>query len=143
MGDFLFTSRAWSDYLYWQTQDKKTLKRINTLLRDIERPGFRFKHFQGNVQRLICFAVHHRAANHQLGDFFCKGNHSFAMFFVQCGITSQHFPYLPTQKLASSLFSAEQIGHFIIEASPFTEIVQQIGIFLKAIACDPLPRMIK
>lgn len=28
---------AWSDYLYWQTQDKKTLKRINTLIKDIER----------------------------------------------------------------------------------------------------------
>ena len=31
---------AWEDYLYWQTQDKKTLKRINTLLRDIERGSF-------------------------------------------------------------------------------------------------------
>lgn len=30
---------AWEDYLYWQTQDKKTLKRINLLLRDIERNG--------------------------------------------------------------------------------------------------------
>lgn len=40
MGDLLFTSRAWSDYLYWQTQDKKTLKRINTLLRNIERGSF-------------------------------------------------------------------------------------------------------
>ena len=40
MGDFLFTSRAWEDYLSWQTQDKKTLKRINTLLRDIERGSF-------------------------------------------------------------------------------------------------------
>ena len=26
---------AWEDYLYWQTQDKKTLKRINKLLTDI------------------------------------------------------------------------------------------------------------
>jgi toxin YoeB len=33
----LWTDRAWSDYLYWQTQDKKTLKRVNELLRDIER----------------------------------------------------------------------------------------------------------
>ena len=40
MGDFLFTGRTWSDYLYWQTQDKKTLKRINALLRDIARGGF-------------------------------------------------------------------------------------------------------
>ena len=30
---------AWSDYLYWQTQDKKTLKRINHLIKDIERNG--------------------------------------------------------------------------------------------------------
>jgi toxin YoeB len=30
---------AWEDYLYWQTQDRKTLKRINQLLRDIERNG--------------------------------------------------------------------------------------------------------
>ena len=31
---------AWEDYLYWQKQDKKTLKRINELLRDIERDPF-------------------------------------------------------------------------------------------------------
>ncbi len=31
---------AWEDYLYWQTQDKKTLKRINQLLQDIERNGY-------------------------------------------------------------------------------------------------------
>ena len=33
----LWDSRAWEDYLYWQTQDKKTLKRINALIRDIQR----------------------------------------------------------------------------------------------------------
>lgn len=31
---------AWEDYLYWQLQDKKMLKRINTLLKDIERNSF-------------------------------------------------------------------------------------------------------
>lgn len=31
---------AWDDYLYWQGQDKKTLKRINALIKDIERNGF-------------------------------------------------------------------------------------------------------
>lgn len=31
---------AWSDYLYWQTQDKKTLKKINSLLTDIMRNPF-------------------------------------------------------------------------------------------------------
>jgi toxin YoeB len=31
---------AWEDYLDWQMQDKKTLKRINVLLKDIERNNF-------------------------------------------------------------------------------------------------------
>lgn len=30
---------AWDDYLYWQGQDKKTLKRINKIIIDIERNG--------------------------------------------------------------------------------------------------------
>ena len=30
---------AWDDYLYWQTQDRKVLKRINNLLKDIQRNG--------------------------------------------------------------------------------------------------------
>ena len=32
---------AWSDYMYWQEQDRKTLKRINLLIKDIERNGNR------------------------------------------------------------------------------------------------------
>ena len=32
--------KAWDDYLYWQSQDKKTLKRINQLVRDVERNPF-------------------------------------------------------------------------------------------------------
>lgn len=32
-----FTEMGWSDYLYWQTQDKKTLKRINQLIQEISR----------------------------------------------------------------------------------------------------------
>lgn len=31
---------AWDEYLYWQSQDKKTLKRINLLIKDIERNGY-------------------------------------------------------------------------------------------------------
>ena len=34
-----FTETGWQDYTYWQTQDKKTIKRINQLLKDIERNG--------------------------------------------------------------------------------------------------------
>ena len=35
----IWTDEAWEDYLYWQTQDKKTLKRINQLIKDIDRNG--------------------------------------------------------------------------------------------------------
>jgi toxin YoeB len=35
-----FTPDGWDDYLYWQTQDKKTLKRINHVLREILREPF-------------------------------------------------------------------------------------------------------
>ena len=31
---------AWEDYLYWQSQDRKTIKRINGLIKDIERNYF-------------------------------------------------------------------------------------------------------
>lgn len=33
----LWEERAWEEYLYWQTQDKKILKRLNDLIRDIQR----------------------------------------------------------------------------------------------------------
>lgn len=36
----LWEESAWEDYLYWQTQDKKTLKRINALIKDIQRSTF-------------------------------------------------------------------------------------------------------
>jgi toxin YoeB len=32
-----WTNAAWSDYVYWQGQDKKTLKRINALIKDVMR----------------------------------------------------------------------------------------------------------
>ena len=36
----LWTDRAWDDYLYWQAQDKRTIKKLNTLIKDIERNPF-------------------------------------------------------------------------------------------------------
>ena len=33
----IWSDEAWEDYLYWQGQDKKTLKRILQLLKDIDR----------------------------------------------------------------------------------------------------------
>ena len=35
MSKLVFAERAWEDYLYWQETDKKMLKRVNLLLRDI------------------------------------------------------------------------------------------------------------
>lgn len=35
-----WTEEAWKDYTYWQTQDKKTLKRINKLINDTMRQPF-------------------------------------------------------------------------------------------------------
>ena len=35
----IFADNAWEDYIYWQTEDKKTLKKINNLIKDIERNG--------------------------------------------------------------------------------------------------------
>jgi toxin YoeB len=36
----LFTPDAWDDYVYWQGQDKKTLKRINQLIKEVQRTPF-------------------------------------------------------------------------------------------------------
>lgn len=32
-----FTEIAWNDYIYWQGQDKRTIKRINQLIQDVDR----------------------------------------------------------------------------------------------------------
>ena len=36
---FSFSDNGWADYLFWQQQDKKTLKKINNLLESISRDG--------------------------------------------------------------------------------------------------------
>ena len=36
----IFTDEAWEEYLYWQTRDKKILKKINTLIKDVKREPF-------------------------------------------------------------------------------------------------------
>ena len=38
--DIKFTVNAWEDYCYWQTIDKKIVKKINELIKDIERNPF-------------------------------------------------------------------------------------------------------
>jgi toxin YoeB len=36
----IFSERAWEEYLYWQSQDRKLLERINQLIREITRQPF-------------------------------------------------------------------------------------------------------
>lgn len=38
--NLVFSTNAWGDYLYWQSQDKRTLKRINWLITEIQRSPF-------------------------------------------------------------------------------------------------------
>jgi len=40
MRNFVFTPAAWADYVWWQGQDKKTLRRINVLLDAVARAPF-------------------------------------------------------------------------------------------------------
>lgn len=39
--NFCFTENGWMDYLFWEENDKKTLKKINVLLKDIAHNGDR------------------------------------------------------------------------------------------------------
>lgn len=39
MAEKIWSDQAWDDYLYWQLNDKKILKKINELIKDIERNG--------------------------------------------------------------------------------------------------------
>ncbi len=36
----IWFDEAWTDYLYWQTHDKKTLQKVNDLIKDSERNGY-------------------------------------------------------------------------------------------------------
>jgi toxin YoeB len=38
--NIMWTAEAWDDYVYWQGQDRKTLKRINQLVKDVQRTPF-------------------------------------------------------------------------------------------------------
>lgn len=40
MSKITFAEDAWDEYLYWQSQDKKTIKKINSLLKAIQREPF-------------------------------------------------------------------------------------------------------
>ncbi len=41
MNKIQFAEDAWEEYQYWETHDKKTLKKINTLIKEIQRTPFK------------------------------------------------------------------------------------------------------
>lgn len=45
-----FSKQAWEEYIYWQTQDKKTLKKINNLLEALQREN---QEIVGKAERLV------------------------------------------------------------------------------------------
>ena len=45
----VWSDEAWKEYLYWQTQDKKIIRKINNLIKDIDRNG---DHCTGKPEQL-------------------------------------------------------------------------------------------
>ncbi len=59
MSKLIFTERAWEEYQYWNSVDKRIFKRINLLLKDIMRNGYNgigkpepLRHRDGNSRRI-------------------------------------------------------------------------------------------
>ena len=79
----LWHDTAWDDYIDWQMKDKKTLRKINALIKDIERNGFnctgkpeKLKYMDGysvridNNNRLVFDII-----NNKLEIYACKGHY--------------------------------------------------------------------
>ncbi len=63
----IWDPNAWEDYLWWQTQDRKVLKRINLLIQDVVRNGEALKHdFAGYWSRRV--TDEHRLVYKVVGD---------------------------------------------------------------------------
>ena len=85
MINIAFTTKAWEEYCYWQSQDKKTLKRINTILADIQRDNFvgigkpepLKNNFAGYWSRRIDTSnrLIYRINNNQIEILQCKGHY--------------------------------------------------------------------
>lgn len=84
MSKIIFSENAWEEYLYWQTQDKKTLKRINLLLKDISRSSFDgigkpepLRHYNGFWSRRIdeCNRLVYKVSENQIEIIQCKGHY--------------------------------------------------------------------
>jgi len=84
MGKLIFAERAWEEYLYWQAKDLKTLKRINQLLKDIDRNGNdgigkpeKLRHRDGWSRRIdsVNRLVYQQQENGSVEIMQCKGHY--------------------------------------------------------------------
>lgn len=81
----IWFDEAWNDYLYWQTQDKKTLKRLNTIIKDTERHPFsgigKPEPLKGELSGFwsrridACNRFVYRVKNEQLEILSCRGHY--------------------------------------------------------------------
>ena len=86
MSKIIFSDEAWGEYCYWQTQDKKTLKRINQIINDIKRnkntgigkPEPLKNEFSGYWSRRIdnMNRIVYRIADEQITIIQCKGHYN-------------------------------------------------------------------
>jgi len=67
-----FQESAWNEYVYWQTEDKRTLKSINNLIKDIERNGF--SDGLGKPERLRSVSAFSRRIDEKNRLIYRKGN---------------------------------------------------------------------
>jgi len=79
----VFANNAWEEYLYWQENDKKILKRINLLLKDIARNGVDgigkpepLKHIDGWSRRIDeTHRLVYKVNNDSIEVLQCKGHY--------------------------------------------------------------------
>jgi toxin YoeB len=85
MNNISFSNRAWGEYLYWQNQDKKTLKRINLLLQDILKNKYeglgKPEPLKGNLSGLWSRRIDevnrivYKISNDEIKIYQCKGHY--------------------------------------------------------------------
>ena len=85
MNNISFSNKAWGEYLYWQNQDKKTLKRINILLQDILRNKYeglgKPEPLKGNLSGLWSRRIDevnrivYKISNDEIKIYQCKGHY--------------------------------------------------------------------
>ena len=86
MSNISFKEDAWKEYLYWQSQDKKTLKKINEIIKDIERNGNngigKSERLKGNLSGYYSRRIDDKnriiytIVDDKLNIFSCKGHYN-------------------------------------------------------------------